>query len=328
MGGKWKAAIRAAVIAVLGGLLAASSLSGCRKGPNSIRGAVLEQNTDPRKESPIADVEVTAITGSTSSVFRTGSSGYFNIILRRWIRRGQPITLKFRHPGYQPLDLNETVADKIYVVHMAPIPPKVQPEPNRPEVAIANVKIRYSMKTTAAVNVGSAAKTFEVANTGNVPCNGREPCSPDGRWKAALASIYLDAGQGNEFRNARLSCIAGPCPFTKVESDGYSRGGNKINAAVLNWSDPTTFLLEAEVYHPMGSEVIRESYPVIFGRTLNFSVPGTAEGQSIEADVNGEAIVFPLGPTFCLSWADCKVAINKDQTKTYRCELKGGYRFR
>lgn len=312
----------------MGGILAAGWLTGCRKGPSSLMGAVLERNSDPRKESPIADVEVTATIGSTPMVARTGSSGYFTLTLRRWIRRGQPLSLKFRHPGYQPLDLSETITDRIYIVHMVPLSSKVQPVPNQPQLPIANVKIRYSMKTTGAVSVGSAVRTFEVVNTGNLPCNGRPPCSPDGKWKAAIGSTVVDAGEGNEFRNVRLSCIAGPCPFTKVESDAYSEGGGKIQAAVLNWSDTTTFLLEAEVYHPMESEVVRESHPAIFGRTLNFSVPGTAEGQSIEADVNGDAIVFPLGPSLCLSWADCTVATDKDHNKTYRCELKGGYQFR
>lgn len=325
---KEKAAIRAAIVAVVGGILAAGWLTGCRQGPSSLKGAVLERNSDPRKESPIADVEVTATLGSTSSVVKTGAGGEFSISLRRWIRRGQPISFKFRHSGYRPLDMNETISDKIYIVHMVPLASKVEPEPNRPQVPIANVKIRYSMKTTAAVSVGSAVRTFEVVNAGNVPCNGRLPCSPDGKWKAAIVSTTVDAGEGNEFRNVRLSCIAGPCPFTRVESDGYSEGGKEITASVLNWSDTTTFLLEAEVYHPMESETVRESHPAIFGRTLNFSVPGTAEGQSIEADVNGEAIVFPLGPNLCLSWADCTLATDRDHNKTYRCELKGGYQFR
>jgi hypothetical protein len=328
MDGKRQAATQAALIAVMGGILAAGCLSSCRKGPNSLRGAVLEQNSDPRKETPIADVQINATIGSTSMLTRTGSSGYFTIVLRRWVLRGQAISLKFRHPGYQPVDLNETVGDKIYVVRMVPIASKVEPPPNQPAVPIANVKIRYSMKTTATVSVGGAVKTFEVVNKGNVPCNNQAPCSPDGRWKAALASTVLDAGEGNEFRNVRLSCIAGPCPFTRVEADGYSEGGNKINASILNWSDTTTFLLEAEVYHPMESEVVRESHPAIFGRTLNFSVPGTAEGQSIEADVNGDAIVFPLGPSLCLSWANCTLATERDHTQTYRCELKSGYQFR
>lgn len=325
---KQTAAIPTALIVVIGGILAAGCLAGCRKGPSSLKGAVLERNTDPRKESPIADVEVTATIGSTPMVTRTGPSGYFTLTLRRWVRRDQPISLQFRHSGYQPLDVNETITDKIYVVRMVPLRSKVEPEAHQPQLPISNVKIRYSMKTTAAVSVGSAVRTFEVANKGNVACEGQAPCSPDGKWKATIGSTMLDAGEGNEFRNARLSCIAGPCPFTKVESDGYSEGGGKIQAAVLNWSDTTTFLLEAEVYHPMESEVIRESHPAIFGRTLNFSVPGTAEGQSIEADVNGDAIVFPLGPSLCLSWADCTIVTDRDRNKTYRCELKGGYQFR
>ena len=328
MGGKGYTAILAVVATLFGSILAAGSLWSCRKGPSSLGGAVVEQNSDPRKESPIADVDVTASIGPTSSATKTGSSGEFSIILRPWVRHGQPMVLQFRHPGYEPVDLNDTVSDKIYIVHMAPVPAKVEPQPNQPQRAIANVKIRYSMKTTAAVSIGSAVKTFEVVNNGNVPCNGRPPCSPDGKWKAAVGSTTIDAGEGNEFRNARLSCIAGPCPFTKVESEEYSDDRSKIQASVLNWSDTTTFLLEAEVYHPMESEVVRESHPAIFGRTLNFSVPGTAEGPSIEADVNGEAIVFPLGPSLCLSWANCTVTTDKNQNKTYRCELKGAYQFR
>ena len=77
-----------------------------------------------------------------------------------------------------------------------------------------NVRVRYSVKTITEADVGSAVKTFEVANVGDVPCKGHHPCSPDGKWKAALSSASLDAGEGNEFRNARVSCIAGPCPFS------------------------------------------------------------------------------------------------------------------
>jgi hypothetical protein len=320
-------AMRAATFAMLAGTLAGGLLS-CRKGPSSLQGAVLEGNSDPRKEPPITDVAVTASIGSTSSSTKTDSSGHFSIPLRGWIRSGQSIRLQFRHPGYQNLELKDTVSDKLYIVHMAPIPSRVPSGRKRPTTKIANVKVRYSMKTTASINVGSAVQTFEVANTGNVPCKGQRPCSPDGKWKAIIGSITLDAGEGNDFRNARLSCIAGPCPFTKVESDGYSKGGNKISASVLNWSDTTTFLLEAEVYHPIGSEAIQESYPVIFGETLNFSVPNTGEGVSIQAEVNGEPLVFPLGPSLCLSWANCTVAGDKNHSRSYRCELKDGYDFR
>ena len=139
--------------------------------------------------------------------------------------------------------------------------------------------------------------------------------------------MSLDAGDGNEFRNPRVSCIAGPCPFTKIELEGLSQDGRHFNVSVRNWSDTTTFLLEAEVVHPMNSDLVRETYPVIFGRALNFSLPPAAEGPSIEAEVDGEAVVFPLGPDLFLRWADCHSGVDRDQSKTYRCELKPGYRF-
>jgi hypothetical protein len=323
---------RKSVKLVVAGALLLATLAGlllsCARSPSSLPGVVLEHNSDPRKRSPIAGVEVTATIGSTSAGAVTDSSGYFSLKLRGWVRKGQPIHLEFRHPGYQPLSLNETVSDKLYVVGMVSLSSDVKPQRNQPATSVANVKIRYSAKSSEAVNVGSAVKAFQVANTGNVPCRGNWPCSPDGKWKATIESTTLSAGEGNEFRNGRLSCIAGPCPFTKVESDEYSKGGNKITASILNWSDTTTFLLEAEVYHPMVSEVIQNSYPVIFGRTLNFSVPDTGEGVSIEADINGSSIVFPIGPSLCLSWANCTSTKDKDHSKGYRCELKDGFEFR
>src|SRR5438045_7766320 len=127
----------------------------------------------------------------------------------------------------------------------------------------------------AEVNIGSVVQVFQIENKGNVPCNGQDPCSPDGKWKAAIGGASLDAGAGNEFRNARVSCIAGPCPFTKIENDGFSRDTQKISASVRVWSDTATFLLEAEVFHPMVTDIVHESHPVIFGRALNFTLPAT-----------------------------------------------------
>jgi len=318
-----------AAVALLAAIMACLML-GCAKGPTVLQGAVLERNPDPRKQSPVAGVEVTASTASASNAVQTDSLGYFRLPLRRWVRSGQPVHLEFRHPGYQPLSLDATVSDLLYVVDMAPISsPPPQPDAKQPPTSIANVKIRYSMKSSAAMNVGTEVRAFEVVNQGNVPCNDRFPCSPDGKWKATLGSTTLEAGEGNEFRNPRLSCIAGPCPFTKVESDQYTKGGNKIIASVLNWSDTVTYLLEAEVYHPMVTEVVQDSYPVIYGETLNFSVPETGEGVSIQAEVNGEQVVFPLGPSLCLSWANCTMTTDKGNTKSksYRCELRNGFQF-
>jgi hypothetical protein len=323
-----KIAIYTIAIAVLAGTVAAILVAIHRAQPITIRGAVLSQDADPQKQLPIADVQITGESGLAVSSSKSDSSGFFSLTLRRGLRRRQPVILRFRHPDYQPLDLNEFIGDKVYIARMTPVPHEAQANPDRPEVGVSNVRVRYSVKATAEADVGSAVKTFQVVNTGNVACNGRHPCSPDGKWKATIGSATLDAGEGNEFRNARVSCIAGPCSFAKVEFEDFVRGGRNVHVSARNWSDTTTFLLEAEVVHPMVSDLVRISYPVIFGPTLNFSLPNSAEGPSIEAEINGESIVFPLGPDLFLSWADCHVRIDKEQARAYRCELKPGYRFR
>ena len=61
---------------------------------------------------------------------------------------------------------------------------------------------------------------------------------------------------------------------------------------------------------------------------MSFTLPATAQGPSIEAELNGLAVVFPLGPSLGLSWAACNLQITPDKTKRYTCELKPGYNFR
>jgi len=295
--------------------------------PLVLRGAVTVNSSDSRKEVPIADVVVSVSNDIAQGTAKTDASGYFSITLPPSVRRGHSIILRFRHPDYLPLDQRDFVGDQLYVSHLAPRPRPPVPQAKGPETMVSNTKVRYSIKNFTVISVGSAVKTFQVENKGNVPCQGRHPCSPDGKWKAAIGSATLDAGPGNEFRNARVSCIAGPCPFTKIQDNGLSEGGQTISVSARNWSDTATFLMEAEVFHPMESPIVHESYPVIFGPTLNFTLPADAEGICIESDLNGERIIFPLGPSLYLGWASCNARVNPDQTKVYRCQLKPGFRF-
>ncbi len=316
------------VLALAAGLILTGALvrRQLRK-PLTITGAVTVEDSDVRKQLPIADVEITAASTLGDVPSRSDSSGFFTLKLSKSVKKGQSVILGFRHPDYQPLELQEIADDKLYIVHLAPLSKNTDDVPTRPGISVGNIRVRYSIQAMRTVNIGSAVQTFQVENVGNVPCHGRSPCSPDGKWKAAIASASLDAGPGNEFQNARVSCIAGPCPFTKIESDEFPQGPQKITASARNWSDPATFLVEAEVVHTMQSEIDHQSYPVIFGSALNFTLPTNAEGVSLEADMAGKTIVFPLGPDLFLTWASCNARVNRDQTSVYRCELKPGYRF-
>lgn len=298
--------------------------------PISLMGAIVKEDTDPRKRSPITDVDVSVADNLALASVRSDFSGFFKLSLRPRLKAGQPITLRFRHKDYKPLDLTTTLDHKLYVIHMIALHQEstdATPS-NRPLIPLSNVFVRYSTEATTSDNIGTGLKTFQVVNTGNVPCNGQPPCSPDGRWKGAIASTSLDAGVGNTYDDARLSCIAGPCPFTRIVSDNFSHGGRYISVSILDWSDTTTFLLQAEVFRIQIANIVRESYPVIFGNSLNFTLPASAEGPTLEAEESGQNIVFPLGPSPQLTWADCNVRVGKDQSKSYRCELKPGYQFR
>lgn len=296
-----------------------------KKQPISLRGAVMVEDTDPRKRVPIAGVEVSIAGDLSPFAARSDASGLFVLTLRKAIRRGHPISLHFSHPQYRTLNINGFVQDKLYIVYLSPL--SSQPaSPGQPLVKVANIRVRYTVEAMTELNVGSAVRTFDVQNKGDVPCKGQHPCSPDGQWKAALGSGSLDAGPGNEFRDARTSCIAGPCPFTRIESQTLSRAGQIITVSARDWSDTATFLLEAEVFRTMVSQAARWSYPVFFGDRLSFTLPADAESVSIEADLDGQTIIFPLGPSLFLSWANCDSAM-QGKTRVYRCALRPRYRF-
>lgn len=334
----WKVAwmLVAVAAAVVVGLLLRThrmrSISLRRSVP--IEGAVIQRDADSKKQLPIADAVITATDGVAVATTQSDASGHFKMVLERGVLSGQPVVVRLRHPEYEPLEFDvETgrlqTSARLYVAAMVPLP--VQPEPSArgPEVAVTNVLVRYTINSRTETNVGSAVRTFQVVNEGNVPCEHHAPCSPDGKWKASIGSVSLDAGLDNVFGNVRASCIAGPCPFTRIDSRGFIQGGRTIKASALNWSDTATFLLEAEVVHTEISSNVRRLYPVIFGRTLNFTLPPTQEGVSLEADLDGKPMVFPLSQDLYMSWATCtsRTDPEKEKTTVFRCELKPGYRF-
>lgn len=302
-----------------------------RSRPIVLKGAVIKQDDDPIKQAPIMDVEVSEANGLGASDSKSNFTGYFAVPLLRGVGSQQSVTLRFLHPDYVPMDLTELVSDKLTIVHLVPIRGETPEKPvslDHPPIAVANIRIRYSTESTSQENIGTGVKTFQIKNVGNVPCQNSAPCSPDSKWKATVDNESMDAGEGSVFQNARVSCIAGPCPFTRIDTDGFSQGGRVIKVTVRNWSDTTTFLFQAEVFRPQISDIVRMTYPIILGTSLNFTLPPKAEGPSVEAELNGENVVFPLGPIPVLSWADCNVSVAKNQARFYRCELNAGYRFR
>ncbi|MDE3162122.1 MAG: carboxypeptidase regulatory-like domain-containing protein [Acidobacteriota bacterium] len=300
----------------------------------SIQGAVIRQDANPRNRLPISGALVTATDGARTVTAHSDASGYFALTFRSGLVPRRAIDLHFAAPGYKPLQMQtqlhlRTGSGQLTIAPLTPLAPPVNPNPSAPVTVLSSIRVRYTVNTKSEENIGSAVRTFTVVHHGSEPCHQQSPCSPDGLWKASSGSITMDAGPGNEFRNVRASCIAGACPFTHVDASGFIQGGRTVTASATAWADTATILLEAEVFHSTLSGGVRHSYPVLYERTLTFTLPESEEGVSIEADVNGSPMVFPLGPELYLSWADCVMRTNSETEKStvYRCELKPGYRF-
>ncbi len=329
MTGNQKAALVVGTFVICGIIAGVVMTFQPRPVPNvALIGAVLTQDSDPKKQMPVAGADITATVDLASSETRSDPSGYFHVQLPVPESPSQTVTLKFRHAGYHPLQITEPVTDQPYIARMTPVPAETRVEPGTPVIAISDVRVRYSVKSMTRLSVSSIAQVFEVVNTGGIPCNGHPPCSPDSKWKATIGSATFDAGERNEFQDPRVTCIAGPCPFTRIESISYTEGRRMLKVSARDWSYTTTFLVEAEINRTQISDMVRHSYPVIFGAGMNFTLPATAEGPSIEADENGAPIVFPLGPDLTLSWAACTLKTDADGSKLYHCELNPGYRIK
>src|SRR5947209_795464 len=67
-------------------------------GSIDVRGTVIRQDADPRKELPLAGVEITMARGQTEEAATSDASGFFSFSLLRGINLIQPIILRFRHP--------------------------------------------------------------------------------------------------------------------------------------------------------------------------------------------------------------------------------------
>ncbi len=168
--------------------------------PIALRGAIIQQNDDPKKQSPIMDVQIDAGDRMAGGPVKSDFSGYFKPLLPASWRKEKSIVNHFRNPDFQPVDWKGMVSDKVYVIRMVPLHhDDTDEKPDRPQVLVSNIFVRYSIETTAAVNIGTGVTTFQVINVANIPCDRTPPCSPDNKWKAAIGGASLDA-------RARATC--------------------------------------------------------------------------------------------------------------------------
>lgn len=318
------------VVAVIGavgliaGNLASSLVSVGRIWPFSPTGgtinfAVMRSDVKPENRAPIAgaDVSINGVDSPPSEavVERTNQGGSVTIPFGNRIRQGDLITITFHKQCYQ--DFSETIAAAADLPFTRYMWPSIgsSPECNDPIIEAINIGVRG--------DVLQRSTAFLVMNRGTVGCR-KQPCSPDGKWQANIGSGKLDAGVGNAFEPGKASvrCIAGPCPFTQVVADGYSKGGQTISAVVKDWSDTVTFILQGTLVGPQTIPAI-----AISGSTFAFTVKTAdiSKYQIVATIVGGPPIVDPLG-VGTITWAHCDIGEGQD-TATYHCALNNNYSF-
>lgn len=101
---------------------------------------------------------------------------------------------------------------------------------------------------TAPVFRSNLANAAATPNREHDDCDGRSPCSPDGKWFAAITTVQVDASTDTELRNPVVSCSGNYCPWLKVLSTGISADGKHATAQVLTWSGPVVVTLTTEVW--------------------------------------------------------------------------------
>src|SRR3982750_3485195 len=99
MSGGQKAALITATAVLLG--IVAGVLITVRSRPvrtEVLTGAVLARDADPRKQMPIAGVQITASSELSAGECKSDATGFFRLTLHPGVTPGQAVTLTFRPP--------------------------------------------------------------------------------------------------------------------------------------------------------------------------------------------------------------------------------------
>ena len=319
----------AAVAAVLA--LKQPAISLLRQPAISIEGTVILQDDDPTKESPIAGVSVAVEPDDGVSLVDTATSdfsGYFKLRLPPTIVYGDSVTLRLRHPDHQPIDLVVPVAEHLYVMRMSSAHPEVQPRPARPDIVLSEIIVRYTIESRTALNIGSGARpsTCPIVAMSRAIGSRRVHLMASGRRRTAVCRSTPERATSFAMRacpaslvharlriSSRMDFRAAARSSRPRSATGRTRPRSRLKPKCSGLRTPIRLSVPTQSSSDTGS-------------TLHWPPP--PRGVSIEAEVDGEPIIFPLAPNGILSWATCNVRIQKEQARLYRCELKPGYIFK
>src|SRR5437879_1392919 len=115
--------------------------------PILLTGAIVREDTDEDKQTPLPNTTVTATGGFSPGTAVSDASGLFKLSVQPALIPGRAITMRFEHPGYKPVEITRNGSDMLYVVRMKPEVDEpvlvVDHGPARPKTTlINNVRVR------------------------------------------------------------------------------------------------------------------------------------------------------------------------------------------
>ena len=85
--------------------------------------------------------------------------------------------------------------------------------------------------------------TTVTANNSNVHCSGGETCSPDGKWRATVATLRIVADPGHTFVSVPAPhCDGKGCPWCDTPG-AFTQSATQASVTIRCWGLPVTYTL-------------------------------------------------------------------------------------
>ncbi len=109
--------------------------------------------------------------------------------------------------------------------------------------------------TARHASIGTVTDVQITDNNDHVTYPGSGPASDDGRYRASLRCLRVNAPPGYYLANPILTCSGGAgCAFTNTHGGPLIQGdGIAVTAVTTAWGLPVTWTLRAELYRRIGA---------------------------------------------------------------------------
>ena len=187
--------------------------------------------------------------------------------------------------------------------------PRCAAPAERPDVVLSDIVVRYTDREQDGDEHRQRRQDLRSRQHRQHPLRSRiRPVHPTASGRRRMAACPSTRERTTSF--AMRACPASP---VRARLRGSSRtdfpeGATSSPPRSATGRTPPRLRSKPRSFGPQNTNTIQRSYPIILGRGAQlYAAPLPPQGVSIEAEVDGSPIVFPLAPNGFLSWATCEI---------------------